>query len=485
MSFMVLMIVVSLSVMSDFEEVGAVKWAAMVAFIMCIILPLGIFCYKYRDMVINERYEAFICHHKADGSAQARLLKMFLVAKTGRKVFIDSDDLVELDSLFNIVKSKVKLLLVYLTRDTLTRPWCVGEITTAFNSHGRVRVLTVRTPSFQQPSEEEASRMYDLVDHGSCNLQEQGLDRDLITEALLRVVGKTTQTIHLNAAQRGSQKFLDVANRVLSKGTETSSRPAPPSASERPAKTKAAPRAGQVVASADTSDDEAVAAITILMKKIAPALCALVDKGVVNLVDMDDGSELSDEIAHVEMSSACVFVLSRRSLEVVDQVVMIVAGMSISTVSMVPVNLWDFKFPTNAFYEDFARLWPTDLQINADIAQERVKAFFKLITVFFATMSSDSVLDTQAEQVVSRIDSTRSKKKGELHSAPQDLSSVSILTRERSDGKLKESCSMLAGKGQPETQETDVRGNSRINRRITEGNESIHSDDSIAWDVDC
>eukprot|EP00971_Amphidinium_carterae_P075567 1493090-Amphidinium_carterae.1 len=173
------------------------------------------------------------------------------------------------------------------------------------------------------------------------------------------------------------------------------------------------------------------------MKKIAPALCALVDKGVVNLVDMDDGSELSDEIAHVEMSSACVFVLSRRSLEVVDQVVMIVAGMSISTVSMVPVNLWDFKFPTNAFYEDFARLWPTDLQINADIAQERVKAFFKLITVFFATMSSDSVLDTQAEQVVSRIDSTRSKKKGELHSAPQDLSSVSILTRERSDGKLK------------------------------------------------
>ena len=40
------------------------------------------------------------------------------------------DNLKELDTLFDVVKSRVKHLIVLLTANTLRRPWCVGEIVT-------------------------------------------------------------------------------------------------------------------------------------------------------------------------------------------------------------------------------------------------------------------------------------------------------------------------------------------------------------------
>ncbi len=56
------------------------------------------------------------------------MFKVLLQSKAKQIVFIDSDDLKELDQLFDIAKCKVRRLVVYLTRDTLTRPWCAGEV---------------------------------------------------------------------------------------------------------------------------------------------------------------------------------------------------------------------------------------------------------------------------------------------------------------------------------------------------------------------
>ena len=69
-----------------------------------------------------------VFHDEADAAAQARLIKVQLQVKTGKSVFIDSDDLTELDSLFDLVRCKVARLIVYHTRDTLTRPWCAEAL---------------------------------------------------------------------------------------------------------------------------------------------------------------------------------------------------------------------------------------------------------------------------------------------------------------------------------------------------------------------
>ncbi len=85
-----------------------------------------------------------------DLAADFRLGRAAPVGRSGRKrlvasaaylrlVFIDSDHLDDLDGLFDIVKVRTGRLVVYLTADTLRRPWCVGEVTTAF--HAKVHML--------------------------------------------------------------------------------------------------------------------------------------------------------------------------------------------------------------------------------------------------------------------------------------------------------------------------------------------------------
>eukprot|EP00971_Amphidinium_carterae_P262609 5209183-Amphidinium_carterae.1 len=184
LGFLLLLILLCLAVVTDLPGTQAVPMVAVVGFVGTLIAPTAITAYIFFKKSIRDSYHIFICHHKADAAAQSRLLKMLLTAMTGKRIFIDSDDLIELDKLFDIVKTRVKLLLVYLTRDTLMRPWCVGEITTNWACRGKV--ATVKTPSFIHPSEDEAKELHLLVDTASFNLLEQGITQDAMALALAR-----------------------------------------------------------------------------------------------------------------------------------------------------------------------------------------------------------------------------------------------------------------------------------------------------------
>ena len=48
------------------------------------------------------------------------------------------------DSLFDTVKSQVEHLVVYLTREVLTRPWCAGEIATSVKKGPKIKITKVR-----------------------------------------------------------------------------------------------------------------------------------------------------------------------------------------------------------------------------------------------------------------------------------------------------------------------------------------------------
>ena len=51
---------------------------------------------------------------------------------SGDGVFLDSDELQDLDSLFECVRAHTSFVVPLLTPGLLTRPWCVGELATAF-----------------------------------------------------------------------------------------------------------------------------------------------------------------------------------------------------------------------------------------------------------------------------------------------------------------------------------------------------------------
>jgi|EP01047_Picozoa_sp_COSAG01_P058344 hypothetical protein len=72
--------------------------------------------------VLSGQYCAFLSHYKNEAAADARHVKDKLVQALGAPVFLDSDDLMDLRNLCHQV-SMSDVLLLFQTRDLLTRPW--------------------------------------------------------------------------------------------------------------------------------------------------------------------------------------------------------------------------------------------------------------------------------------------------------------------------------------------------------------------------
>jgi len=106
-------------------------------------------------------YTYFLCHHKAGAGAYTRLLKMYLL-ETPRlpgDVFIDSDNLHNLDHLLDYVRSDTETLLVLASSDVFSRVWCLGEITTA--RHFKVPTIVIGLPGYKLPDDEFISSSID------------------------------------------------------------------------------------------------------------------------------------------------------------------------------------------------------------------------------------------------------------------------------------------------------------------------------------
>merc|ERR1719160_2202520 len=81
----------------------------------------------------QKQFQFFLCHHKAGAGAFARLMKVYLlkIKKVARKVFMDSDDLQDLDLLFGYVCSHTENFVIIISPELFKRPWCIGEMVTA------------------------------------------------------------------------------------------------------------------------------------------------------------------------------------------------------------------------------------------------------------------------------------------------------------------------------------------------------------------
>ena len=95
-------------------------------------------------------YRFFLCHHKAGAGSLARWLKMELRRST-TKVFIDSDDLIDLTRLFTIVSQDVQHFVIIASPGVLTRKWCVGEMVAARLRN--VNSVLLSLPNFVLPDQ--------------------------------------------------------------------------------------------------------------------------------------------------------------------------------------------------------------------------------------------------------------------------------------------------------------------------------------------
>mmetsp|Transcript_98610 Transcript_98610/g.284508 ORF Transcript_98610/g.284508 Transcript_98610/m.284508 type:complete len:496 (+) Transcript_98610:3-1490(+) len=393
----------------------------VVSFVAFVVAVCAVVARMFR---VSPYYDYFICHHKMDAQAQARLLKIQLQTKTGRSVFVDSDDLAELDGLFDTVKTRVGTLVAYATRELLMRPWCAGEITTAlFN---RVGIVFVVTPSFVAPTEEHIENIASYVDWCGLSFAQYGISDADVMNAFRQVIDPDGPARHvyldatissgarmdaavsgvINQAMLpriGSLKFVvRTASMLTWQGSDNANRESGRRSDYRAA---IADGANYVLVLSLPSDDEASAAAGVLMSNIQAEVFGFASGGAIHVgTEPKEMSELQDM---VETAKAVLILLSPRSLT--SQYLLRAIAGSMPTAptrgkaaqhAVVPIALPGFVFPGNDFYSDrFWKVWPD----APESAAGRVSDFFKSIAVQLSTGASEQVLATQSRLVLARV----------------------------------------------------------------------------------
>lgn len=127
-------------------------------------------------------YGIFLCHHKAGGGSLSRLLKILISQHSSTRVFLDSDELENLDMLFDIVRTSTKNLVVVLTPELLSRSWCAGEIVTAWKNG--IATLPLVCDGFE-PLSDEAQKLIPTLwtPHQKVQLASYGVEMDDVNAA--------------------------------------------------------------------------------------------------------------------------------------------------------------------------------------------------------------------------------------------------------------------------------------------------------------
>ena len=126
--------------MEDDESTAVLGWllcipvlAILVAALLA-LLKTAISSFQNRHL-----YGIFLCHHKGGSGSLCRLMKILIARHSSTRVFLDCDQLENLDYLFDIVRTATRSVVVVLTPELLRRVWCAGEIATAWKN----RITTV------------------------------------------------------------------------------------------------------------------------------------------------------------------------------------------------------------------------------------------------------------------------------------------------------------------------------------------------------
>jgi len=339
----------------------------------------------------NARYHHFLCHHKAFAAAQARYLQMLILKHLHKTCFLDSDDLKDLSKLFETVKTRVTHFLVYLTKDTLTRPWCVGEVVVCKES--KLTITKIVHWSFQGPTARDLEDVSGYVAPG-VNLMDYNIDNRRIVRALHWVSGPDVPMIGMRPEMPGTSIFFHAIMELAAKKS-------------KPTKSSMPTEYDTMLISTDISDLEATAAGGILIERIQQEAAGMLQGSLILLADLGHAGLSNEELrASISRSRLTVVILTAFTLECLQQVQVIILGM-LGKACVVPVVTPRFQFPGDTYYRDaLPSLFTEDLEE----AEKAMKNFFEQIAIPLSTHASESTLKAEASEVLRRIPGDQAKR---------------------------------------------------------------------------
>jgi hypothetical protein len=182
------------------------------------------------------KYASFMSHAKAEAAMEARFVQMQLEDRqqdgkmaTDLPIFLDSDDLKNLDELEEHVRMSEVLVLLQ-TEKVLTRPWCVLELVTALDAGVPIVGLTLVGKGYDFAEAEHylanIDTMLDKITPGGSQLLEsKGVDMKEAAHKLSNAIPKII-SIQLNTG--ASRNVLAATVDDLVETIENAESPPPP-----------------------------------------------------------------------------------------------------------------------------------------------------------------------------------------------------------------------------------------------------------------
>ena len=112
---------------------------------------------QWAATVKTGRYAAFISHFKVEAGSDDRYLKDLLERMLGARVYLDSVDLVDLETLVDGVHASDCVILLG-TPGVLTRPWCIVEL---YSAHARGIPVVLLQIARRELDLDDAARLID------------------------------------------------------------------------------------------------------------------------------------------------------------------------------------------------------------------------------------------------------------------------------------------------------------------------------------
>jgi basic membrane lipoprotein Med (substrate-binding protein (PBP1-ABC) superfamily) len=364
-------------------------------FIVCAfaMVPLATLYGTYVGCVARffkaKRFQFFLCHHKAGAGAFARALKITLMGSKGVRgeVFLDSDNLQDLSMLFSYVANATETLVVLHSGDVLTRPWCVGEITTAHVN--KIRMVPIMFPGITPPCEDFIDNFRSHVPDITC-LTNHGVDADMVKIALRFL--KNRQPIEL----RGPMNQTIISNLGLSLASDISSGVLGPIQDEMPL-------GAEVAILADGGNFEAMASAIILNRILVPHTAH--DARLIPHI-LPKGSPLPKTVKKLVVLVTTGIFQQRYILQALG----VAAANKVTTVLAIADQ--DFKFPTQDSLQEmrqFLDLFSDD----TDAVVNTVEEIFTEVGVLFQTSAAnEEILELKAVDILARVSDPRRRPLG-------------------------------------------------------------------------
>jgi len=407
---------------------GVLMTVVVVAALVACLAALALAVYK--RLRPQKSFGMFLCHHKAGAVALCRQLKLSMASYTASPIFLDSDQLEDLDLIFDVVRSEVANLVIILSPELLTRMWCAGEIVTGHQNS--VHIVPVICDGFAKPSDLELESIQEVwTDEQKATLLSFDITMPMVVDAYRHIM--TLPALNMPRLKDFADKELVIWELVQVCKLSTFHYAKKPSA-----KQATGARRPQIIITGAITDAEALSACEIVRSLMQRQLQTV----EIELVR-------SVEEAESYASTAVVFLvlLSRGLLQdpafarILLEVLKDEGEGPIPSIVTVSADT-GFQFPAGDFYTKLEAEGLGTPDLGAASGYQLSAAYRSLLAILampFNPLGSEGLIDTQISEVLRRTSKLlkthdeASKKMGKITSSRSSTRLTASITSEAPD----------------------------------------------------